>query len=272
MIGSALTAAFKAAGDEIIPLSRNFSSQINFEGIDAVIHLAGEPISVRRWSDSKRDKIRTTRVGGTQQLAELIATAKSPPSIFISSSAIGYYGEQRNLLRNEDSPPGEGFLSTVCTEWEKATAAAENAGIRTIHLRTGLVLSLKGGALKSMIFPFKIGIGGKLGTGEQMMSWISLDDVVGSIRFLIEKPKISGAVNLVSPNPVTNNEFAKTLGRVLHRPCIFSLPAFMLRILFGEMADELLLSSTRVIPATLMEAGYTFKHTDLKSALEDILQ
>jgi uncharacterized protein (TIGR01777 family) len=241
------------------------------EGIDAVIHLAGENIASRRWTAKQKKKIRHSRVNGTRLLSETIAHLTDKPDVFVSASAIGFYGDRGQESLSEESQPGQGFLAEVCKDWEGATQPAIDAGIRTVHLRIGVILSPEGGALVKMLTPFRMGLGGKLGSGSQQMSWIALDDVIGSILHVLENKQISGPVNLVSPNPVSNHAFTKTLGRVLRRPTIFPVPSFMARLAFGEMADELLLASTKVQPKRLQESGYIFRHPDLDDGLRHLL-
>lgn len=272
LVGTALVNHFSKEAHEVIRIGRDFSKPVDFEEVDGVVHLAGESIADGRWNAAKKERIESSRVDGTSLLAKQISKAKTKPGVFISASAIGYYGDRRVEELTETSQPGTGFLPEVCAKWEEATAPAQQAGVRTVFLRTGIVLSQEGGALKKMLPPFKMGAGGILGDGKQYMSWISLADMVGTINFLIQQEACSGAYNLVSPNPVTNHEFTKVLGNVLHRPTIMPLPAFAARLMFGEMADALLLSSTKVLPKKLLEAGYKFKHADLKPALEEILK
>ncbi len=271
LVGSALRRNLEEEGHRTRALPRTYEEPIDFNGVDAVVHLAGESIAEGRWNDEKKRRIEESRVVGTRQLAEQIAASTEKPSVFICASAIGYYGDRSDQDLNEASAPGDGFLPEVCIKWEQAAEAAVNAGVRTVNIRTGIVLSKDGGALKKMLPPFKMGGGGILGSGKQYMSWISLEDEVAIIRYLINNPTISGPVNLVSPNPVTNKEFTKTMGAVLKRPTVLPLPAFAARLLFGEMADALLLSSTRVYPGKLIESGYDFKHADLEAALRSIL-
>jgi uncharacterized protein (TIGR01777 family) len=271
LIGSALKVDLEGAGHEVASLPRTFEDPIDFTGVDAVVHLAGESIATGRWTPAKKRRIRESRVNGTAQLAKQIAHSEKKPSAFICASAIGYYGDRADDNLDESSEIGTGFLPEVCKEWEDATRSAEEAGIRTVRLRTGMVLSASGGALQKMITPFKLGGGGLLGNGSQYMSWISLDDEVAIIRYLIDNPNINGSVNLVSPNPVTNKEFTKTLGKILRRPTILPIPPFAVRLLFGEMGDALLLSSTRVYPRKLLDSGYEFKHPTLDTALRNIL-
>jgi uncharacterized protein (TIGR01777 family) len=271
LIGSALVKSLEADGHKVGRLPRTYETPIDFSGVDAVVHLAGESIAGGRWSHAKKKQIEQSRVNGTRQLAEQLARSESKPSVFICASAIGFYGNRGDEKLDEASSPGSGFLTDVCLRWEAAAEPAEDAGIRTVLLRTGIVLSTNGGALKQMLPPFRLGGGGKVGSGRQYMSWISIDDEVRAIRFLIDNPSVSGAANLVSPEPVPNREFTKMLGHVLHRPTILPLPAFAVRLLFGEMGEELLLGSARVLPQRLADAGFQFKHADLKSALEEIV-
>jgi uncharacterized protein (TIGR01777 family) len=242
------------------------------EGIDTVVHLAGEGIASGRWTESKKRAIRDSRVLGTRVLAETLASLTKPPKVFVCASAIGYYGDQGTDSLTEQSPIGQGFLAEVCKAWEAATAPMTQKGIRVVHLRFGIILSPKGGALAQMLLPFKMGVGGRLGSGSQYMSWIALDDALGAIAFALDTASVIGPVNVVAPNPVTNAEFTKTLGQVLHRPTVFPMPAFAARLAFGEMADALLLSSTRVQPAALSQAGYHFQYPKLEDALQHLLR
>ena len=239
-------------------------------GFDVVIHLSGENIA-GRWTEQKKCRIRESRVFTTDFLAMALAKTERKPGTFICASAIGYYGNRGDGVLTEDSLSGEGFFPEVCREWEKATLAASQAGIRVVHLRIGIVLSAKGGALAKMIKPFKFGLGGRVGDGRQYMSWITLDDLVGVIRRAVTDESLRGPVNTVAPNPVTNEEFTKALGRVLGRPTFLPVPAFAARLAFGEMADALLLSSARVEPARLEEAGYEFSHPIIEEALRHVL-
>ena len=241
------------------------------EGFHAVVHLAGENIAAGRWSEKQKHRIRTSRVQGTHLLATTLARLKSPPGVFITASASGFYGDRGDEILTEASPGGNGFLAKVCQEWEAATAAAHNAQIRVAHLRFGMILAPKGGALGRMLPLFKMGLGGRLGSGRQWWSWLTLPDACQIITHVIHQSDLSGSINTVTPNPVTNTEFTKTLGHVLHRPTLFPAPAFMLRLALGEMADGLLLASTRLQPAKLMESDYAFNHPELKSALGALL-
>ena len=285
LVGSALTKYFAANGDEVIRLLRNnlptgspiwdpehgLIDLADVRDISAVVHLAGDNLGEGRWNDRKKNSILNSRVKGTQLLSEFFAATEHKPNVIVSASAVGYYGNRGEERVDEDSEPGKGFLADVCRQWEEATASAVDAGIRVANLRLGLILSTGGGALKKMLLPFRIGLGGVIGSGKQYMSWVSIDDVTGMIQHIIANEAVRGPVNLVSPNPVSNREFTKTLGQVLNRPTIFPMPAFAARIAFGEMADELLLSSTRVIPKKLMDSGYEFRHPELGGAFEHFL-
>lgn len=271
LVGSAIAADLERDGHTIVRLPRTYETSIDFSGTDAVIHLAGESIASGRWTKDKKRRIEESRVKGTTRLAEQIAASTSPPKVFISASAIGYYGDRGDDKLDESSDLGSGFLPQVCKKWEDATKPAEDAGVRTVRLRTGIVLSLKGGALRKMITPFKLGGGGILGSGKQFMSWISLDDEVAIIRYLIENPGLSGSVNLVAPNPVTNKQFTKILGKVIKRPTLLPMPKFAAHLMFGEMADALLLASTKVYPNKLLQSGFEFKYPTLEPTLRSIL-
>ena len=238
--------------------------------MDAVVHLAGESIA-GRWTDHKKSKIESSRVQGTKLLSESLAKLKKKPEVLIAASAIGYYGDRGDEILTEESARGRGFLADVGAQWEKATEAANEAKIRVCNIRIGLVLGIDGGALQKMLLPFKLGIGGKIGDGKQYWSWIAIDDLVKIIYFLLCKEDINGPVNAVAPNPVTNSEFTYALGRVLNRPTLLPLPGFVARGLLGQMADETILSSTRVEPQKLLDAGYNFKYLELEQALASIL-
>ena len=272
LIGSELKKNLETDGHQVTPLSRDFDNPINFEGIDAVIHLAGENIAQGRWTKAKKSEIRNSRINGTKKLSDQLATSPHKPSIFISSSATGFYGDRSDDILDEESSQGAGFLPEVCVLWEKATKSAEQAGIRTIHIRTGVVLTKKGGALKKMLPPFLLGGGGILGNGKQYMSWISLKDEINAILFILNNNEISGAVNLTAPNPVNNKEFTKILGKTIKKPTILPLPGFAARLLFGEMAEAILLTGNRVLPNKLLNAGFNFTHPTLDKALESILK
>jgi uncharacterized protein (TIGR01777 family) len=240
-------------------------------GFDAVVHLAGESI-VGRWTDTKKLKIRSSRVAGTTNLAQALAQAKNKPQVFVCSSAIGYYGDRGDEVLNEQSAPGGGFLPDVCREWEVATKAAADAGIRTVQMRTGIVLSTTGGALGKMLMPFKMGVGGRIGDGRQWMSWIDVQDMVGAIHHILKSDLLQGPVNMVAPKPVMNEEFTRTLASVLSRPAIFPVPAFVVKLAFGEMGETVLLGSQRVEPTELVMSGYPFRFSSLRASLENLLK
>jgi len=284
-IGAALLPSLETRGYDVVRLVRGAAAgaaQINWDparpiapesvsGFDAVIHLAGESI-VGRWSVGKKTKIRDSRVLGTINLAQALAHAKNKPQVFVCSSAIGYYGNRGDEVLREDSAPGEGFLADVCREWEAATKPAIDAGIRTAKIRTGVVLSSKGGALGKMLTPFKLGLGGRIGDGRQWMSWIDVQDMIGAIHHILKTDLLQGPVNMVAPKPVTNAEFTRTLASVLSRPAIFPVPAFAVKAAFGEMGESVLLASQRVEPARLVASGYPFRYSELRGSLESILQ
>lgn len=283
LVGTALQKSFGEKGYEMLLASRSeskdashiqwstedgFAEPERLEGLDAVIHLAGESVNGLRWTDEKKKAIRDSRVLGTRNIVEAISKLKNKPKVFVSASAIGFYGERGDEELTESSNVGSGFLADVSREWEAESRRAEDAGIRTVLLRTGIVLSKDGGALGTMLLPFKLGVGGVVGSGKQWMSWISLDDHIAAINFVIENEAIRGAVNSVSPNPITNEEFTKTMGDVLYRPTFIPLPEFAVSMLLGEMGDALLLASTKVLPKRLADAGFAFKYPELISALE----
>jgi uncharacterized protein len=240
-------------------------------GFDAVIHLAGETIATR-WNEAKKTKIRDSRVIGTQNLAQALAQVKDRPQVFICSSAIGYYGNRGDELLTEQSAPGNGFLADICQQWEAAAHPAAEAGIRTVLIRTGVVLSPKGGALGKMLPAFKMGVGGKIGDGRQWMSWIDVQDLVGAIHLILKSDLLHGPVNMVAPKPVTNAEFTQTLASVLSRPAIFPMPAFAVKAVFGEMGETILLGSQRVEPTQLVTSGYPFRFRTLRTSLENTLR
>ena len=284
LIGSALCKQLEGKGYRVTRLIRDgksSASQIawipekpispeSVSGYNAVIHLAGESI-VGRWTGHKKAAIRNSRVFGTKNLAEALARAPQRPEVFISASAIGYYGDRGDEILSEESSSGTGFLPEVCREWEAAIKPAADAGIRTAQMRFGVVLSSAGGALAKMLLPFRLGLGGRMGNGQQWWSWVDVHDVVGAILHITNNGSVSGAVNVISPNPVTNAEFTKTLASVLSRPAVFPVPAFAARIVFGEMADELFMASQRVQPAKLLSTGYNFQHPYLRESLQAML-
>jgi hypothetical protein len=240
-------------------------------GIDAVVHLAGENIAAARWSTKAKGKIRNSRVQGTRVLCDGLAQMPAPPKVLVCASAIGFYGDRGDEVLTEESAVGVGFLAEVVREWEAATQPARDAGIRVVNLRFGVILSPKGGALAKMLLPFKMGIGGRVGSGRQYWSWISINDAAGAIHHTLMTDSLSGPVNAVTPNPVTNVEFTKMLGRVLNRPTMVPMPAFAARLALGKMADELLLASSRVEPHKLQRSGYDFRQPTLESALRHLL-
>ena len=260
-----------AAGEIEWDLNKGTIDVAALEGLDAVVHLAGESIASGRWTDEKKRAIQDSRVLGTVLLSDALARLSRPPSVFLSASAIGYYGDRGDELLTEKSAAGTDFLANVCRAWESATGRAADKGIRTVHMRFGIILDAKEGALAKMLTPFRMGIGGRIGEGKQWMSWIAIEDVVNGLKFLIEDKSASGPVKFVAPNPATNAEFTKALGRVLSKPTFIPVPEFGVRLAFGEMADALLLSSQRVKPGVLMERGFQFRWPTLDSALTHIL-
>lgn len=239
---------------------------------DAVVHLAGENLAEGRWTVQKKVRIRKSRIQGTRVLSEALARLQSPPKILASASAIGFYGHRADELLSESSLAGAGFLAEVCQQWEAATLPALERGIRVVQLRFGVVLSRSGGALAKMLPLFQLGIGGVLGSGRQYWSWIAMEDVLGAIDHILATDRLSGPVNVVSPQPITNREFTKTLGRLLSRPTMLPVPALAARIVFGEMADEAFLASARVEPVKLLGTGYTFRYPNLTDALRHFLK
>jgi len=285
LVGTALLPALQASGYEVTRLVRGTvpgNQQIGWDparslapesvsGFDTVIHLAGESI-VGRWTEAKKGRILESRVQGTRNLVKALVEASQRPRVLISGSASGYYGDRGDEILRENSPSGQAFTSELCRQWEAATEAAANAGIRTVQIRLGVVLSATGGALQKMLPPFRMGVGGNMGNGRQWLSWIDLQDVIGAIQYILKTEALQGPVNLASPNPVTNAEFTKTLASVLSRPAVFPMPAFAARLVFGQMADELLLASQRLEPAKLLASGYVFQKPDLRRTLSAILE
>lgn len=287
LIGSALSERLHKEGNEVLVVTRrrNLSSPFTvvpwnpergeldtsaLEGIDAVVHLAGETIA-ERWTRAKKERIRTSRVEGTRFLVDGLKSLSKPPSVLVGSSAVGFYGSRGDEDLDEASGPGTGYLPEVCQAWEAATARASELGMRVVNLRTGIVLSTKGGALAKMLLPFKLGLGGPLGSGKQWMSWAHIDDVVGGYHFALHQAELSGVVNLTAPMPARNAEFTKALGRALGRPAFLPAPGFALKLVFGEMAQDLLLEGQKVLPRRLESAGYKFQHPDLDEALADVI-
>ncbi len=271
-LGSALARDLSAKGHSLRRIGRGAGTDVRWDPISgspagtAVIHLAGEPIA-QRWTAARRQAIRESRVEGTRRLAEACAALPIRPEVFVSASAVGIYGSRGDEILDETSAAGDDFLAEIGRAWEAATGPARDAGIRVVKIRTGLVLSPDGGALGKMLLPFKLGVGGRIGAGTQWMSWISREDWVRAVAFILERPGISGAVNLAGPEPVTNATFASTLGRILRRPAVMPVPAFAVRALFGEMAEGTILASQRVLPKVLERAGFQFAHPTLSTAL-----
>jgi len=286
LIGSALTRALTQRGDEIVPLVRRAVrpgeravawdpdagtiDRAGLEGMDAVVHLAGENV-FGRWSAAKKQRIRDSRVKGTQLISETLATLQRRPATLLASSAIGHYGDRGDESLTEDSTPGDDFLAKVSRDWEAATQVATRAGIRVVNMRTGVVLTATGGALGMMLPPFRIGLGGWVGSGKQYVSWIALDDIINAMLHLLDRRDISGPVNLTAPTPVTNRELAKALGKVLGRPVLVPVPGFALGLAFGSEGAELLLGGQRVLPARLVSSGFHFGFTEVEPALRHLL-
>lgn len=286
LIGSALVRSLGGAGHCVVRLVRRapatdevrldpavdppFTKAGEEQAFDAVVHLAGESIS-GRWTAAKKTRIRDSRVQGTRMLASALGRSIRRPRVMVCASAIGFYGDRGDEVLQEESAPGSDFLAEVCQQWEAATEPAVRVGIRVVALRFGVVLSPRGGALARMLPPFRMGAGGRIGSGRQWMSWIALDDAIGTVQHALASESLRGPVNTVAPRPITNAEFARTLGGALHRPAILPLPAFMVRLMFGEMGEALLLSSQRVDCGKLLASGYRFRHSELKPALEALL-
>ncbi len=284
LIGSALIPELEAGGHKITRLTRSPKAagdvgwdpeagtiDGDLEGTEAVVHLAGESIAEGRWTPEKKRRIVESRVKGTRLLAEKISTLSPPPAVMVSTSAVGLYGDRGDELLTEESGPGTGFLPDVCQEWEAAAEPAREAGIRVAHPRIGVVLSTEGGALATTLPIFKLGGGGKIGSGRQWVSWVALDDVVGAMIHALTDASVEGPFNVGSPNPTTNAEYTKVLGKVLGRPTILPLPAPAIRVMLGEVADALLLASQRMEPAKLEVTGYGFRYPHLEDALRHLL-
>ena len=291
LIGSALSDALARSGHHVVRLVRRPPADPDEVGWDpsaaevdtsaleravgdhwAVVHLSGRPIAPRRWSAKLREELRRSRIDSTAVLADAVAAMARPPAAFLGASAVGIYGERGDEVLTEESTLGAGFLAELCRDWEAAAKPAEGAGVRVVSLRTGLVLSREGGLLPVLLRPFRLGVGGRMGSGRQWMSWISVDDQVGAIVHLLGADSVSGPVNLTAPSPVTNAELAATLGRVLHRPALVPLPAVAFKLLMGsETAHETALASQRALPTRLEDSGYVFEHRELEPALHDVL-
>jgi len=287
LIGRALCKRLALENHQVLRLVRSKSSEENclfwdpragilekdeLEGIDALIHLAGHNIVSKRWSEKEKERIYASRVQGTTLLKDTILELKTPPKSVLCASAIGYYSDRGEEIITEETEAGDDFLANVCRDWEKAAEGLSERGIRLIIQRIGVVLSTKGGALHKMLTPFKLGLGGVIGSGEQYMSWITLDDLIDAIYFLLTTPEASGVFNLVSPNPVSNRVFTKALGQALGRPTVLPLPAAIARLALGEMADALLLVSSRCSPKRLLELGFGFQHDTIEKALSKLLK
>lgn len=287
-VGSALIPQLEARGHEVLRLVRGrggggdpkaidwdpLKATIDapkLEGVDAVVHLAGENIAAGRWTSAFKERLRSSRVESTRLLVETLSKLARKPSVLVSASAVGFYGDRGEEVLDEGATAGRGFLADVCGAWEAEARAAGRAGIRVVLLRIGVVLGQGGGALQKMLLPFKLGMGGKIGSGRQHWSWITLDDLLRAILHALETPTLQGPVNAVSPNPVTNAEFTRALGKALSRPTLIPMPAFAARAAFGEMADELFLASARVVPRALERAGFRFEHPTIEGALRKIL-
>ena len=286
LIGRALKGALENAGHRLVPMVRSQGSgdairwdpdrgdidAAGLEGVGAVVHLAGEGIGNRRWNDAHKAKVKDSRTRGTSLLAQTLAKLNKAPKVLVSGSAVGYYGDRGDEVLTESSRPGSDFLADVCKAWEAATAPAKEAGIRVAHIRTGIVLSGRGGVLPKMLLPFKFGAGGKLGSGRQWVSWIALEDEVGAIVHLLGDDSLSGPFNLTAPNPVTNADMTKAIGKALRRPTFLPAPALALKTALGaEMAGELLLVSQRALPTRLLDSGFTFAQPEFAEALRRAL-
>lgn len=286
MIGQALAAALRSAGHEVLPVVRGPAQAgaahwdpergeldaAALQDCRAVVHLAGESIAGGRWNAQRKARIRDSRVRGTTLLATALAALPRKPAALVCASAIGYYGDRGEQPLEEDAPAGTGFLAEVCQAWEAAADPARAAGIRTVHARLGMVLSPHGGALRKMLPPFRMGLGGPMGSGRQYWSWITLADAAAALQALALQSGTSGPVNLTAPQPLPQKEFARALGRALHRPAAAPMPAFAARLALGEMADALMLSSARVLPRRLLDSGFRFRHPELEPALRELLQ
>ena len=286
LVGTALSPRLREAGHQVTALVRRKPRDVGerqwdptagqlpvtlLDGCDALIHLAGDNIGAGRWTAAKKQRVRESRVQGTELLAKLIHELDHPPQTLIVASAVGYYGDRGDEVLTESSAPGTGFLPDVCQAWESAADAARSQGVRIVHLRLGMILSPQGGALAKMLLPFRMGVGGIVGSGKQYWSWITLDDAVRLFVFALQTDELSGPVNAVSPNSVTNYDFTKTLGQVLKRPTLIPLPTFAARLGLGEMADGLLLASARVTPDAALRHGFEFRHAELESGLRAVL-
>jgi len=289
LVGKYLTPTLIAKGHEVHKLVRKTpqsadeiqwdaekgfseSEQAKLENFDAVVHLAGDNVASENWSDEKKRKIKESRTVGTHVLVDALKALKKPPKHFISASAIGFYGNRGDEILTEESAQGTGFLPEVCAAWEDEIKRAEALPARVVYLRIGVVLAKDGGALEKMLTPFKFGVGGTIGSGKQYMSWIALDDLIKMFHFVMENENLRGAFNAVAPNPVSNEEFTKTLGTVLNRPTVLPVPEFAIKMLFGEMGETLLLEGARVVPQKLLDAGFDFDYLNLEAAMRHVLK
>ncbi len=287
LVGSALVRSLEHDGHRVVrlvrresaagrdevrwdPASRTIDAD-GLEGLDCVVHLAGENIAARRWSSRQKDRIRRSRVDGTRLIAQTLAGLARPPELLVNASAIGFYGDRGEEILDEDSPAGSGFLAQSCVAWEAATEPVRQASVRVALLRIGVVLSPKGGALRRMLPVFRLGLGGRLGHGRQFMSWIALDDLIRAVQHVLHDPTLAGPINVVAPTAVRNREFTRVLGRVLRRPTAVPVPARLLRFALGQMGEELLLAGARITPARLHRAGFSFRWGDLEAALRSLL-
>jgi hypothetical protein len=286
-IGTALVSALRQSGHEAIALVRRTprpgAAEIQwdpggaidgtkFSGADAVVHLAGESVASGRWNEQRKARILNSRVQGTQTIAASIARANPRPRVLVTASANGIYGDTGDKVVTEAEPAGTTFLAEVGRQWEQATRAASDAGIRTVMLRIGIVLSAQGGALARMLPPFRVGVGGRIGDGRQWMAWITVDDLIALFLHALKTESVRGAVNAVAPNPVTNADFTRALGAVLKRPTLFPVPAYVVRTVFGQMGEELLLSSNRAVPKAVLASGFQFRYPEIRGALEHVLK
>jgi hypothetical protein len=279
LVGNRVARHFRARGDEVVPLARGAvlpadsatwnpaTGALHLDAADVILHLAGEGVASGRWTAAKKAAIRDSRVGPTERLCATLAAMTPRPRVLISASAVGYYGDRGDEELDEQSAAGSDFLASTAQAWEAATAPARDAGIRVVNLRIGMVLDPNGGALPRMRRPFRLGLGGRLGDGRQWVSWITLDDLVAAIAFVIDRDDIAGPILGVAPNPVTNRDFTRALAQAVHRPAVLPAPAFALRLLLGEMADGLLLASQRAYPRALLEAGFAFEQAEIGPAL-----
>lgn len=274
-VASALVPFLQASGHVIVPLGRHFFAAPDpkmLDGVEAVIHLAGESVSAGRWTSEKKAKIVSSRVETTRALCDAMGRMLKPPRVMICASAVGLYGDRGDEVLDEESAPGHGFLPNVAEAWEAACAPAHKLGVRVVHTRFGVILSPRGGALSMMVPAYRMGLGGRLGSGRQWWSWVALDDVIAAIEYCLTHDEMRGAVNVVAPNAVRQIEFAQTLAHVLHRPALFPTPAMALKLTLGQMANEIMLASAHVVPKRLIEYGYIFRDPELLPAFKRMFQ